>query len=132
MGVGGNVSSNCNVDCYFCNAQDVRTKEQIPIKRAVDLIDELVERGLRSIRLAGGGEPLFHREILDVIDHIERRSVVIDNVTTNGVALDPDARPCSVPRLEIGSEDEYRRHRDAEERREARLRLAESRRSRRG
>ncbi len=48
------------------------------------------------------------------------------------VALDPDARPCSVPRLEIGSEDEYRRHRDAEERREARLRLAESRRSRRG
>jgi len=47
------------------------------------------------------------------------------------VALDPEGRPCPVPKLEVRTEDEYRRHRDAEERREARLRLAESRRSRR-
>lgn len=47
------------------------------------------------------------------------------------VALDPDGKPCPVPRLEITSEEEYRRHRDAEERREARLLLAKRRRSRR-
>lgn len=47
------------------------------------------------------------------------------------VALDPDGRPCAVPKLEVRSADEYRRHRDAEERREARLRLAQSRRARR-
>jgi acyl-CoA hydrolase len=47
------------------------------------------------------------------------------------VALDPEGRPCAVPKLEIGTEDEYRRYRDAEERRAARLELAKRRRSRR-
>jgi acyl-CoA hydrolase len=47
------------------------------------------------------------------------------------VALDPEGRPCSVPKLEIRTEDEYRRHRDAEERRGARLELAKRRRVRR-
>lgn len=84
------LTDRCNVACYFCNAQDVRTKEQIPIDRAIDLIDELVETGLKSVRLAGGGEPLFHRGILEVLDHIERRKIVIDNITTNGVALGPE------------------------------------------
>jgi len=47
------------------------------------------------------------------------------------VALDPEGRPCSVPKLEIRTEDEFRRHRDAEERRGARLELAKRRRVRR-
>lgn len=84
------LTDRCNIACYFCNQQDVRTKEQIPLKRAVDLIDELVETGLKSVRLSGGGDPLFHREIFDVLDHLERRGVVIDNLTTNGVALGPE------------------------------------------
>lgn len=82
------LTDRCNVACYFCNQQDTRTKEQIPLQRAVDLIDELVETGLRSVRLAGGGDPLFHREAVDVIDHLERKGVVIDNITTNGIGLD--------------------------------------------
>lgn len=47
------------------------------------------------------------------------------------VALDPEGRPCPVPKLELTTEEEYRRHRDAEERREARLLLAERRQFRR-
>ena len=84
------LTDRCNVACYFCNAQDVRTKEQMAIKPATELIDELVETGLKSVRLAGGGEPLFHREILEILDHIDSRGLVIDNITTNGVALGPE------------------------------------------
>ena len=51
------------------------------------LIDELVTSGLASVRLSGGGDPLFHREIVDVLDHLSSKRVVVDNVTTNGVAL---------------------------------------------
>jgi acyl-CoA hydrolase len=47
------------------------------------------------------------------------------------VAIDESGKPVPVPRLEIRTEEEYRRHRDAEERRESRLRLASGRRSRR-
>lgn len=84
------LTDRCNVACYFCNQQDLRTKESIPLPKLTDLIDELAENGLKSVRLSGGGDPLFHRDALNVMDHLAARGVVIDNLTTNGVALTAD------------------------------------------
>jgi MoaA/NifB/PqqE/SkfB family radical SAM enzyme len=81
------LTDRCNVACYFCNQQDLRTKEQIPLKKTTELIDEMAANGLKSVRLSGGGDPLFHREINDVFEHLALRGVVVDNLTTNGVAL---------------------------------------------
>lgn len=81
------LTDRCNVACYFCNQQDLRTKEAIPLPKLTDLIDELVEGGLKSVRLSGGGDPLFHRDVLNVLDYLGRKNVVVDNLTTNGVAL---------------------------------------------
>src|SRR5258708_2959899 len=83
------LTDRCNIACYFCNQQDLRTKEQIPLKRTTELIDELAGNGLRSVRLSGGGDPLFHREIDEVLEHLALRGIVVDNLTTNGVALTP-------------------------------------------
>ncbi len=81
------INDRCNVACYFCNQQDTRTLSQIPFARAVELIDELVSTGLRSVRLSGGGDPLFHKEIVGVLGYLAKRNVVVDNVTTNGISL---------------------------------------------
>jgi len=81
------ITDRCNVACYFCNQQDVRTKDQISIGHLMRLVDELAEGGLRSIRMSGGGDPLFHREILEFLDHVHARGIVIDNLTTNGALL---------------------------------------------
>ncbi len=81
------INDRCNVACYFCNQQDTRTLSQVPLTRAVELIDELVATGLRSVRLSGGGDPLFHKEIVGILGHLARRNVVVDNVTTNGISL---------------------------------------------
>jgi len=84
------LTDRCNIACYFCNQQSLRTREQIPLPRLSDLIDEMASNGLRSVRLSGGGDPLFHREVLDVLDHLAKRGVVVDNLTTNGVALNEE------------------------------------------
>jgi len=81
------LTDRCNVACYFCNQQDLRTKESIPLPKLTDLIDELAETGLKSVRLSGGGDPLFHRDVIPTLDHLASRNVIVDNVTTNGVAL---------------------------------------------
>jgi MoaA/NifB/PqqE/SkfB family radical SAM enzyme len=83
------LTDRCNVACYFCNQQDTRTALQIPAERATALIDELVDRGLASVRLSGGGDPLHHKQILAILDHLAARGVVLDNLTTNAVALTP-------------------------------------------
>jgi len=111
------ITDRCNVACYFCNQQDVRTKEQISLAHLVRLIDELVEGGLRSVRLSGGGDPLFHSAVLDVLDHLHRRGIVIDNLTTNGVLLGPEVARRLVERrarevifsLNAVDADDYRR-----------------------
>lgn len=84
------LTDRCNVACYFCNQQDLRTKEAIPLPKLTDLIDELVEGGLKSVRLSGGGDPLFHRDVLNVLDYLAKKNVIVDNLTTNGVALNSD------------------------------------------
>ena len=81
------LTDRCNVACYFCNQQDLRTKESIPLPKLTKLIDELVGTGLKAVRLSGGGDPLFHREILPLLDYLHEKNVVVDNLTTNGVAL---------------------------------------------
>ncbi|HYI10666.1 MAG TPA: radical SAM/SPASM domain-containing protein [Thermoanaerobaculia bacterium] len=81
------LTDRCNVACYFCNQQDLRTKESIPLPKLTDLIDELAAGGLKSVRLSGGGDPLFHRDVLNVMDHLAKRGVIVDNLTTNGLAL---------------------------------------------
>jgi len=81
------LTDRCNVACYFCNQQDLRTKDSIPLPKLTDLIDELVEGGLKSVRLSGGGDPLFHRDVLNVLDYLVQKNVIVDNLTTNGVAL---------------------------------------------
>ena len=81
------LTDRCNVACYFCNQQDLRTKESIPLPKLTDLIDELAAGGLKSVRLSGGGDPLFHRDVIPVMDHLASRNVIVDNLTTNGVAL---------------------------------------------
>lgn len=83
------LTDRCNVACYFCNQQDVRTRQQLPLGRVIELLDELVAGGLRSVRLSGGGDPLFHKEILQVLEALTARGVVIDNLTTNGALLGP-------------------------------------------
>jgi len=81
------ISDRCNVDCYFCNAMDVRTKENVPYERVTQILDDAVSTGLRSVRFAGGGDPLFHRNIEQVIDYVHSKGLVIDNITTNALGL---------------------------------------------
>jgi MoaA/NifB/PqqE/SkfB family radical SAM enzyme len=84
------LTDRCNVACYFCNQQDVRTTQQISFEHVCALIDELVTTGLKSVRFSGGGDPLAHRDFGRVLDHVARRGVVVDNLTTNAALLDRD------------------------------------------
>jgi MoaA/NifB/PqqE/SkfB family radical SAM enzyme len=84
------LTDRCNVDCYFCNQMDVRTKQQVPLPHAIRIVDELAAGGLKSVRLSGGGDPLFHREILQILDHLGDKNIIVDNVTTNAVGLTPE------------------------------------------
>lgn len=84
-----NITDRCNVACYFCSQQDLRTSEQVCFERVVEILEELVGTGLKSVRFAGGGDPLFHPDIVRILQYVGSRGIVVDNITTNGLGLSP-------------------------------------------
>jgi MoaA/NifB/PqqE/SkfB family radical SAM enzyme len=84
------LTDRCNVACYFCNQQDVRTTQQISLEHVRALLDELHATGLKSVRFSGGGDPLAHRDFASVLDHLAARGIVVDNLTTNAALLGPE------------------------------------------
>lgn len=80
-------SDRCNIDCFFCSTASLRGNDELPLARIEELIGELKQAGTRSLRFAGGGEPLFHRKIKDLLRIIVASGIPIENITTNAVLL---------------------------------------------
>jgi MoaA/NifB/PqqE/SkfB family radical SAM enzyme len=80
-------ADRCNIDCFFCSTATLRGTDEVPLRTWSDFIHELKACGTRSVRLAGGGEPLFHRQIREVLQVLADERLPIENITTNGVLL---------------------------------------------
>ena len=83
-------ADRCNIECFFCSTAAIRGTDEIPMPRLEELIGELKAAGTRSIRLSGGGEPLFHRSIKRFLQVVAESGIPIENLTTNAVLLGPE------------------------------------------
>lgn len=80
-------ADRCNIDCFFCSTAALRGTDEVPMPRFEEMLRELKEAGTRSVRLSGGGEPLFHRKIKEFLAAIRASGLPIENLTTNAVLL---------------------------------------------
>ncbi|MGA7615849.1 MAG: radical SAM/SPASM domain-containing protein [Thermoanaerobaculia bacterium] len=80
-------ADRCNLDCFFCSTATLRGTDEISPPSFSRLLTELKDGGTRSLRLSGGGEPLFHRNINAVFSQIIESGLPIENLTTNAVLL---------------------------------------------
>jgi MoaA/NifB/PqqE/SkfB family radical SAM enzyme len=81
-------SSRCGLGCFFCSTRSWRTREDLPLEIINRLASEMRALGTRSVCLSGGGEPLSHPRILDVINILTTSGVPVSHLTTNGQNLD--------------------------------------------
>lgn len=80
-------ADRCNIDCFFCSTAALRGTDEVPMPRFAEMLQELKEAGTRSVRLSGGGEPLFHRKIKEFLAAIQASGLPVENLTTNAVLL---------------------------------------------
>jgi len=90
-------ADRCNIDCFFCSTAALRGTDEIPMPRFEELLLELKEAGTRAVRLSGGGEPLFHRNIKAFLQAIAGSGIPIENMTTNAVLLRQELVEMLVP-----------------------------------
>lgn len=88
------VTQRCTGNCRFCYSRKYAFSPlyhdaEIPADIFEGILEELAERGTRSIRFTGGGEPLLHPQIKKILPMPKRfglRSCII----TNGDLLDEE------------------------------------------
>jgi len=78
----------CNAGCFFCNSASFRKGDVLDWPLLYKRINELIQGGLRSIRLAGGGEPLLYPHLSPLCDKLRGSKIILENLTTNGILLD--------------------------------------------
>lgn len=79
-------TTRCNLACPDCISGSLLNQDEFPAERVVSLAHEMVAAGVRGVILIGGGEPMAHPRIGEVIEILGSNGVAI-GITTNGLYL---------------------------------------------
>jgi hypothetical protein len=78
------LTTACNHNCAFCVDADVlNTQKPFKYTDICDTIDTLIENGLRSVILIGGGEPTLHPDFEAIVKHIKENGLQL-GIVSNG------------------------------------------------
>lgn len=78
----------CNLACPGCISEDlVENKTSFSRDRLLEIGKELYELGVKAVILIGGGEPLAHPAVGELIDYLGKNDIHV-GITTNGFFLD--------------------------------------------
>ena len=77
----------CNLACPGCISEDIiSNRGSFSKKRLLKLGDEFIEAGVKAVILIGGGEPLYHPAVGDLMENLGKNDVQI-GITTNGTTI---------------------------------------------
>lgn len=84
------LSRRCNLRCVYCYASSgMPLHNELSLAEIEDVIDQAVHLGARKIIVLGGGEPLLYPHLLETIDYIKSKNLVVD-LFTNGTMISPE------------------------------------------
>jgi MoaA/NifB/PqqE/SkfB family radical SAM enzyme len=91
------LTNNCNHNCIVCWIRSPYLKsslseyhrQELPYDIVLSLIDELHKMGVKIIHISGGGEPLMHPRIWDVLYYIKKKGIAC-RLNTNFSLIDEE------------------------------------------
>ena len=89
------LTDRCDLACVYCrpNRQDGYLERRLDLAAWVTMVEGLVQAGVRRVRLTGG-EPLLHKDVVEVVGALARMPLIEDiALTTNATRLAALARP---------------------------------------
>lgn len=78
----------CNHNCFFCCYTSFRGDNNVFLSREklFELAEDFKRLGVKSVSIVGGGEPMIHPDIYDLIHWLYENNILI-SITTNGSAF---------------------------------------------
>lgn len=81
------LSRICNLRCVYCYASSgVPLDGELTFSEIQDVVLQAVDLGVKKIIILGGGEPLLYPQLIELIDFIQSKKIIVD-LFTNGLTL---------------------------------------------
>ncbi|MES9855327.1 MAG: radical SAM protein [Sedimenticola sp.] len=87
-------TNHCNHDCWYCAyhvdnlqlGEEMDQRDAIPETKMLEIIDDIVEIGVRAVTFSGGGEPLIYKPLIECVRRLAAGGVKVAALT-NGSNL---------------------------------------------
>lgn len=80
-------SGECNMRCVHCYQGDlIKNKEELSFEKVLLLLDQMEQMQVSNIGISGG-EPLMMPKLFSLMEEIEKRSIRISALFTNGTLI---------------------------------------------
>lgn len=82
------ITGKCNLNCLHCfNAKDnAPLNSELSYKEIINLLDQAKDIGVHAFTITGG-EPLVHKDFLNIIKAIYERNMYVFELNTNGLLI---------------------------------------------
>lgn len=80
------ITTRCEMGCPHCYAEAAQTGKDVAWNDIKRVIDQMADCGVCQLAV-GGGEPLLHPQIIDLLAYAHTKGIV-PNLTTSGMAFD--------------------------------------------
>jgi len=79
-----NPTNVCNFNCPFCSCGNRDKTVMLPFEDIVEIMTRAKECGCKSVTITGGGEPLMHPQINEIITYLAEKLGLKVGIVTNG------------------------------------------------
>ncbi len=81
------ITRGCNLKCQHCySSSGVRSSDELPKDKVIDIIDELERAGVVAIAFSGG-EPLMRKDFFEIAKYASKKNIYVA-MATNGTLID--------------------------------------------
>ncbi len=82
------ISNLCNHSCIDCHSQVLRrfNPKFLELEKFKEIIDEISKLGVEGIEISGGGEPLLHPNLIEMIGYANFKKIKV-GLITNGIDI---------------------------------------------
>lgn len=81
------ITRRCRMGCPHCYVSSDPSAEDMPFEAALEALDAIADAGVCQLAI-GGGEPLLHPRLVEILHHARERGLV-PNLTTTGDEMTP-------------------------------------------
>jgi len=86
--------NHCNHNCWYCAyrvdnlqlGEDMDLKDVLPTNKMFEIVDDVIDMGVKAVTFSGGGEPLLYKPLPKVVERLATNGIKVASLT-NGSNL---------------------------------------------